>query len=236
MMLAIPAAWITYGTELHYADNDARQWRIPLWLQMTFSGFIAASVFFLPESPRWLIANGRQEEALEVITKYHGDDNPDSPLVQLTYREMQELISKEGSDKRWWDYSDLVKTRAARWRITMVWSMSFFGQWSGNAAVSYFLPAMLRQAGIDDVHTQLKLNGVVSVISFIGAMIGSTLVDKVGRRKMLFGASCSFVLWFVLLTALSARYNGSGEKHGSNAARTPALNHRKSLTFHRLLR
>jgi hypothetical protein len=101
MMLAIPAAWITYGTELHYADNDVRQWRIPLWLQMTFSGFIAASVFFLPESPRWLIANGRQEEALEVITKYHGDDNPDSPLVQLTYHEMQEVISKEGSDKRW---------------------------------------------------------------------------------------------------------------------------------------
>ncbi|KAF8543136.1 general substrate transporter [Trichophaea hybrida] len=214
---SIPAAWITYGTAKHYAGNDNREWRIPLWLQMSFSGIIAISVFFLPESPRWLMANDRHEEALQVLTKYHGDGNPDDALVKLSYSEMQELISIEGSDKRWWDYSKLVKTRASRWRLTMVISMGFFGQWSGNAAISYFLPVMLQQAGITDVNTQLKLNGVISVLSFVGAIIGSALVDRVGRRKMLFGASCLFVVWFVLVAALSAHYNGSGNKDGSNA-------------------
>jgi len=38
------------------------------------------------------------------------------------------MITKEGSDKRWWDYSDLIKTRAARWRMTMVVAMAFFGR------------------------------------------------------------------------------------------------------------
>jgi len=93
-------------------------------------------------------------------------------------------------------------------------------EWSGNAAISYFLPVMLQQVGITNVDTQLKLNGVIAVISFIGAMIGSALVDRVGRRKMLFGASCLFVVWFVLVAALSAHYNGSGDKHGSNAVCT----------------
>lgn len=95
---------------------------------MTFSGFIALSVFFIPESPRWLVANDRQEEALQVLIKYHGEGDPNNAIVKLSYTEMQDMISKEGSDKRWWDYSQLVKTRASRWRLTMVISMSFFGR------------------------------------------------------------------------------------------------------------
>jgi len=212
---SIPASWVTYGTNLHFKDN--RAWQIPLWLQMTFSGVILISAFFMPETPRWLIANDRHEEALAVITKYHGEGDPDNAIVKLSYTEMQEQISMTGSDKRWWDWFDLIKTRSSRWRLTMVIAMAFFGQWSGNAAVSYFLPVMLQQAGITNTNTQLMLNGLISTISFIGAVIGSTLVDTVGRRRMLFGASCLFVMWFVLIAALSATFDGSTNKAGSNA-------------------
>jgi MFS family permease len=79
------------------------------------------------------------------------------------------------------------------------------------------MPVMARQAGIDDKNTQLMLTGIIAVISFIGAVIGSTLVDRVGRRKMLFGASCLFVFWFVIITILSSQFAGSGNKAGSNA-------------------
>ena len=194
-------------------------WRLPLWVQMSFSGVILVSAFFLPETPRWLMANDRHEEALAVLTKYHGDDNPENPFVKLSFQEMQEQISLDGSDKRWWDYSDLYKTKAARYRLTMVVAMSFFGQMSGNAAISYFMPVMVKQAGIDDAETQLMLNMIIACVSLVGATIGSTLVDKVGRRKMLFTASCLFVLWFIIVTALSASF-GEGHamnKNGSNA-------------------
>ena len=103
-------------------------WRLPLWLQMSFSGFILLFVFFIPESPRWLMANDRHEEALEVLIKYHGDDDPDNALVKLSYSEMKEIISIEGSDKRWWDYTDLINTRASRWRLTIVVSMALFAR------------------------------------------------------------------------------------------------------------
>lgn len=74
------------------------------------------------------MANDRHEEALAVLAKYHGEDDPNNPIVQLSFREMQEQISTTGSDKRWWDYKELVATKAARWRLTMVVSMSFFGR------------------------------------------------------------------------------------------------------------
>lgn len=132
--IAIPASWVSYGTAQAFSSTLA--WRIPLWLQMTFSGVIVLSVLWLPETPRWLMANDRTEEALAVLTKYHGEGDRNNPFVELSYREMKEEISLTGSDKRWWDYRELANTKAARWRLTMVISMAFFGQWSGNAAIS----------------------------------------------------------------------------------------------------
>lgn len=100
-----------------------------------------------PQTPRWLMANDRHEAALAVMAKYHGEGDPNSPIVQLEYREMQEDISKTGSDKRWWDYRELFNTAEVRYRTMLVVAMAFFGQWSGNGPVSYYYPKMLQGAG-----------------------------------------------------------------------------------------
>ena len=60
---SIPAAIITYGT--NYIDSDY-SWRIPLILQAFSCIIVIVSVFFIPESPRWLMANGREDEAVAV--------------------------------------------------------------------------------------------------------------------------------------------------------------------------
>lgn len=73
------------------------------------------------------------------------------------------------------------------------------------------------------------LQGIIAVISFIGALIGSLLVDRVGRRKMLFTASCLFVMWFVILAGLSAKYAGSTNVAASNA--TVAIIYLFGFTF-----
>jgi hypothetical protein len=61
------------------------------------------SVFFIPESPRFLMANGREEEAHAFLTKYHGNGRSDSKLVALQIAEMREGIRQDGIDKTWWD-------------------------------------------------------------------------------------------------------------------------------------
>lgn len=114
-------------------------WRAPTILQTAIPLVVMVLILFFPESPRWLIAHDRREEALAVFAKYHGDGDENSPLVQLQYREIIEVLHLTQNENRWWDFRELVNTRAARYRLYMVIGMSFFGQWSGNNVVSYFM-------------------------------------------------------------------------------------------------
>jgi len=60
----IPGTFVPYGTSLLKGSTS---WRIPIWLQMVFSGIVLCCSPFLPETPRWLIANDRHEEALDIM-------------------------------------------------------------------------------------------------------------------------------------------------------------------------
>ncbi|KAA8573440.1 hypothetical protein MFRU_038g00300 [Monilinia fructicola] len=198
---AIPGTFIPYGTSY---INGPQAWRIPLWLQMMFSGIVFISVLFLPESPRWLIANDRHEEALDIMAKYHGEGDRNSPLVQLELREMMEDISKTGADKRWWDFRELFDSSEVRYRTMLTCAIALFGQWTGNGPVSYYYPQMLAGAGIEDNHTQLLLQGMQSVLSFAGALIGAAYTDHWGRRPQLLLSTLTISLLFLIVLILNA--------------------------------
>lgn len=88
---SIAAAWITYGTR---NIPSTWSWRLPSLLQMAPSLIQLSAIWFLPESPRWLIANGRGDEAMTALAKYHGDGE-ESELVKLEYAEIQLAIEYE---------------------------------------------------------------------------------------------------------------------------------------------
>jgi MFS family permease len=150
------------------------------------------------------MANDRHEEALTVMAEYHGEGDPDSPIVQLEFREMFSEISITGTDKRWWDYRGLFDSRESRYRTALTIGISFFGQWAGNGAVSYYYPQMLAGAGITDTHLVLLLQGINAVVSFIGALIGAYFTDKWGRRPQLLVSTGLIVILFAIITALNA--------------------------------
>ncbi|KAM0135199.1 hypothetical protein ACHAO1_005284 [Botrytis cinerea] len=156
------------------------------------------------DSPRWLVANDRHEEALNIMAKYHGEGDRSSPLVQLELREMMEEISKTGADKRWWDFRELFDSKEVRYRTMLTCAIALFGQWTGNGPVSYYYPQMLAGAGIENNHTQLLLQGMQSVLSFIGALLGAAYTDHWGRRPQLLISTSLISLLFLIILILNA--------------------------------
>ncbi|KAH8195984.1 hypothetical protein TruAng_009850 [Truncatella angustata] len=210
----ILASWTTYGTNEHYKTSWA--WRVPTIVQAGMPAIVMCLILFFPESPRWLIHKDRAEEALAIFAKYHGDGDENSPLVQLQYQEIVEEYRVSRNENPWWDYSELVNTRAARYRLAMVIGMSFFGQWSGNNVVSYFMPEMIKNAGIEDTSKQLLINAINPIFSMLAAVYGATLLDRLGRRTMMLAGLTGALLFYVLLTVFTAQTaNNSNLAYGT---------------------
>lgn len=212
---AIVATWMMTGT---VEIQSSLAWRLPIILQAVPSGLVLLLVFFLPESPRWLVSVGRRSDAVDVLAKYHGDGDASNPVVMLELKEFDEQISQTGSDKRWWDYGELVNNRNNRYRLMLVIFVGFFGQWSGNGLVTYFLPEFLQGAGITDAHRKLVLNAVQPVLSFAAAVCGIFMVDRSGRRKMFLYITGSLIGFWVIIAATSGVFANTGNGTAATAS------------------
>ncbi|KAK1255916.1 hypothetical protein MKX07_008175 [Trichoderma sp. CBMAI-0711] len=179
-------------------------WRLITWLQALFSGLIIIFCMFLPESPRWLYVHHKKDAAKAVLTKYHGNGNPDSVWVQLQLFEYEQLLNMDGADKRWWDYRALFRSRAAIYRLTCNVTITVFGQWAGNAVLSYFLGSVLDTAGYTGTIAQANITLINNCQQFAWAILGAFLVDRVGRRPLLlFSFAACTVVWLGMTVASS---------------------------------
>ncbi|RGP78341.1 lactose permease [Fusarium longipes] len=212
---AIIAGYVVLGSA-YIEGNDS--WRVPVWIQLVTSGIVATCVFFLPESPRWLIANDKHDQAAAILAKLHGEGSVDHPIVQLQMKEMMAQISTEASDKRWWDYRELWSTHNDRRRLICVIGMAIMGQASGNSLSSYYLVAMMNTAGITEEKKVLALNAANSVLGLLGSLIGARLTDKVGRRPLLLYSIVTCSVIFAVITGTSKM--AVDDPSNTNAANT----------------
>jgi MFS family permease len=99
---SILAAGITFGTQ---EINSNWGWRIPSLLQAAPSMMQVALIFFVPESPRFLISKDRRDEARAILIKYHAEGDADSPLVNAEIAQIEETIriELEASKQSWGD-------------------------------------------------------------------------------------------------------------------------------------
>ena len=211
---ALMAAGITRGS-VHYGGDMA--WRVPVWCQMICPAIVCVCVLTFPESPRWQFAHGREDQALEFLTKFHGGGNPAHPIVTLQIDEYRQVITLNGSDKKWWDYSDLYKTRSARWRMVNALIPSVWGQCSGNAVVSYYLPAMLATTGMTQSAQILNINLGYTAISAVASYVGASLIEKMGRRPTTIWTSVACAICFAGITGGAGSYASNGSTASASA-------------------
>lgn len=98
---AIGSSWTVFGTS--YMQSSTWSWRIPSLLQVIIPTLQLTLIWLVPESPRWLISKGRDNEARAIFIKYHAGGDSDAPLVEYQMQEIAGAIQRdaEASKMRW---------------------------------------------------------------------------------------------------------------------------------------
>ena len=119
-MVSIAQWAITWGILIQYFIqfgcsyiSGVASFRIPWGLQMIPGVILAVGMLWFPESPRWLVDHGREEEALEVLADLHAHGDKDDSLVQLEYEEIKQQVYSEKQEGAK-SYLDLFRQGIAR--------------------------------------------------------------------------------------------------------------------------
>lgn len=211
---AIINTWLSFGTK-HI--NSEWSWRIPTIVQGAPSIIQIIFIWFIPESPRWLISKDRADEALAILSKYHANGNSNHPTVRFEYAEIKETLRLEFIAKRTSSYLDFLKTKGNRYRFLLIASLGLFSQWSGNGLVSYYSTDIYKSIGITNSNTQLELNGGMVIMSLIVSCSCALLCDRVGRRPLFLAATFGMLICFIIWTICSAIYQDTGNKGAGKA-------------------
>lgn len=147
---ALAAAWTTYGT---FRLGSDWAWRVPSLLQVLASGpqvllggvgWLGSVCVVVEESPRWLVAQGRDEEAKALLVKYHADGDASDPLVALEMEEIRAALRLEEaySSQAGTSYLSFFQTPGSRKRFWIILAVSFFSQ-VREISFSYSLRCLL---------------------------------------------------------------------------------------------
>ncbi|GJJ09213.1 hypothetical protein Clacol_003435 [Clathrus columnatus] len=169
----------TYGSS-HLSSSWS--WRIPSALQGLPSLLQLIAVWWLPESPRYLVSRGYRPEALRTLAYYHSNGDEEHPLVEYEYEEIKAALLMERIMSAKVGWKSLFMTKGNRRRM----------RWSGNGLLSYYLSQVLNFIGITNSRNQLLINGCLNIFNFGCAVAAGLLCDKLGRRK-LFISSTSLI-------------------------------------------
>ncbi|KAL1584934.1 hypothetical protein WHR41_06254 [Cladosporium halotolerans] len=187
-------------------------WRMPVLMQILFPALQTIGLFIIPESPRFLIAKGQKEKALDVLARFHANGDKTDALVVYEYSEICEAIEREAafsSDSTW---KLFLSTPGNRHRLLICFLVGIMIQWAGNGIVSYYLAPILASVGVTDPISQALINLGLQVWNAILALVGATAAERYGRRPLWLTSATGMLVAFTIITALSATYAKNGSK------------------------
>lgn len=201
------AYWIDYGASY---GPDNLTWRFPIAFQIVFGLILMIGIYFLPESPRWLLANDQHEDGLKVIAAIYGIETTDEE-AKLQKAIIMDSIAASGAAGRT-PYSALFtggKTQHLR-RMLLGASSQLMQQIGGCNAVIYYFPILFQNAIGVSHNLALLLGGVNMIVYAAFATVSWFIIERAGRRKLFLWGTVGQCVSMILVFACLIPQNGTG--------------------------
>jgi sugar porter (SP) family MFS transporter len=184
-------------------------WRLMLGLAAVPSMILLIGMFFVPETPRFLVRTGEEREARDVLEEVTEDDARRDESPERKIEEIQEVEAEEGGLR-------LLKERWVRPALIVAIGLAVFQQFIGINTIIYYAPTTLTSAGFS-ADSAIYLNLIIGTLNVLMTVVAIRIIDRVGRKPMLLFGLVGMVTSLTVL-GLSAELLGQPSSSSDPAA------------------
>ncbi len=168
-----------FGTEV---------WRGMLGMEAVPALLFFIVLFFIPESPRWLVVKGKEKKASAILDRIYGRDE-----ARVQAGNIRSLISKETRS----DWRMLLQP-GFRLALIIGVSLAMLGQLMGVNAVLYYGPTIFAESGLSSGDS-LFYQVLVGLVNMLTTVLALLIIDKVGRKKLVYWGVSGMIITLVLI-------------------------------------
>ncbi len=188
-LVAVQQFNIVFGILLAFLSNyflaetiSGDAWRWMLGVEAFPAALFFVLLFFIPESPRWLVGKNRTAEAQSILQKI-GEPNVEEELAEIQQSlKVEDKVNNES----------LFQSKY-KLPVTMAILIAVFNQVSGINAIMYYAPRIFEMTGLS-TDSALIQSVAIGVTNMVFTLLAMTVIDKLGRRKLMLIGSVGMVL------------------------------------------
>ncbi|KAF8484366.1 MFS monosaccharide transporter [Gautieria morchelliformis] len=232
-LLALEQLGIVFGVVIGFwfgfltrSLPGSSSWRLPLGIQILPGVLLGAGCFFLPPSPRFLVHQGKNAEALHALARLRfpraTEINVEDPLLRLEFLEMQvdaalALPSGKGTlVSEVFSWGQLFDHKYRRRTLVGI-AIMFWQQWSGINALLYYGPSLIESIGFTGDSVVLIGSGFINITQFLAVIPTILYIDRIGRKPLLFGGAVVMGSSHTLISLLVWTSSGNWASHRISA-------------------
>ncbi len=185
------------GSSLDVFALGHEAWRWMFWVELAPAITFFFALLFIPESPRYLVASGKKEQALDVLGKLMGDH------AQTKYDEIQATLAGDHHRPRFRDILGKFGFRPIVWVGIL---LAAFQQFVGINVIFYYGSVLWQAAGFGESHA-LLINVISGAVSIAACIVAIAMIDRIGRKPMLLIGSVGM---FITLGAMAFIFSKAG--------------------------
>lgn len=193
-MAVVTGILLAYLINWVHSFSGASSWRWMFAVAIVPSLGLFGGLFFVPESPRWLMEKGREEDARLILGRVDGEELAEHELVQIRESLQQEATTFRG-----------LFVPALRRPLALVVALAILQQITGiNTVLFYGSIIWERELGGHSPSDAIGANATVGLVNFLVTVAALWLIERAGRRPLLMVSSagmalCQLLLWLAFL-------------------------------------